>query len=112
MTALIVVLLLAGTPPAPDCVPVRDAKGNIKRSQAQVDKFKKANPCPARCKLYVRDGSKFKVWRECGRCNVDHICPLACCGKDEPDNMTWLTVEENLAKGDDCIACQLPAPKP
>lgn len=105
MTALFVALLLSATPPAPDCVPVRDAKGNIKRNQAEIEKFKKANPCPSRCKVYVREGSKFVVWKACGRCQVDHVCPLACCGKDSVDNMMWLTVEENLAKGDDCVAC-------
>jgi CRISPR/Cas system Type II protein with McrA/HNH and RuvC-like nuclease domain len=52
------------------------------------------------------------IWKTCGRCEVDHVCPLACCGKDDPSNMVWLTVEENRAKGDDCIACQLPTPPP
>jgi hypothetical protein len=112
ISLIVAMVLAAGTPPPAGCVPVRDARGAIKRDQKQVDLFKLANPCPARCKVYVREGSKFVIWKTCGRCEVDHVCPLACCGKDDPSNMVWLTVEENRAKGDDCIACQLPTPPP
>lgn len=80
---------------------------NPKRSQAPVEAFKKANPCPTKCKLYVREGSRFVVWKQCGRCQVDHICPLACCGPDTPENMQWLTAEDNLKKGADCTSCPI-----
>jgi hypothetical protein len=36
---------------------------------------------------------------------IDHICPLACCGLDAPQNMQWLTAEANRAKSNDCSAC-------
>ena len=69
------------------------------RSKAVVKQFTAANPCPEVCRIYVKENGKYRMWRKCGRCNVDHICPLACCGKDEVSNMQWLTVEENLKKG-------------
>lgn len=96
MYAAILAVILAAIPPV--CP-------NPKRSDAQVQKFKAATPCPKECRLYVREGSKFTVWRECGRCAVDHVCPLACQGKDDPSNMQWLKVEDNLKKGADCSAC-------
>jgi hypothetical protein len=71
-----------------DCAPLRDASGKIKRSSAAVAQFKRANPCPdltqvnGRCRGYV----------------VDHIIPLACCGKDAPENMQWQTKENAKAK--------------
>lgn len=76
-----------------------------KRSQAVIQQFKRDNPCPKTCALYVRDGSRFVLYSSCGRCQVDHVCPLACCGTDTVDNLQWLTAEENRAKGADCTAC-------
>jgi hypothetical protein len=52
------------------------------RSQAPVEQFKKIHPCPEKCRVYVKEGGKFKLYRKCGRCAVDHVCALACCGKD------------------------------
>jgi hypothetical protein len=112
MTALLLALALLTTPPSQECKDLKATGWVPKRNQKQVDLFKKDNPCPTRCKVYVRDGSKFVVWKVCGRCQVDHVCPLACCGSDTPDNMAWLTTEENLAKGDDCTACIAPGDRP
>lgn len=70
------------------CEPQRDARGKIKRSAYQVQKFRKLNPCPAtglttgRCKGY----------------EVDHIVPLSCCGADTPANMQWLTIKAHDIK--------------
>lgn len=45
-----------------------------------------------------------RFWRETGHPHgwpghvVDHICPLACGGLDDPINYQWQTVEEGHAK--------------
>lgn len=83
---------------------------NPKRSQAVVEQFKAANPCPKTCALYIRDGSRFVLYQKCGACQVDHVCPLACCGADAVENLQWLTAKANRAKGADCAACSLPVP--
>jgi hypothetical protein len=55
-------------------------------------------------------GAAFVVLQRGGKgCQVDHVCPLACCGLDAPQNMQWLTAEANRAKRDDCPACDLSA---
>jgi hypothetical protein len=39
---------------------------------------------------------------------IDHICPLACCGRDAPSNMQWQTTAESKAKDRwerDCSSC-------
>lgn len=82
-----------------------------KRSRKAVKAFVKTHPCPETCRVFVVEDGKLKVWRECGRCHVDHVCPLACGGEDTPKNMQWLTAEENEAKGGDCSACS-PNPAP
>lgn len=83
---------------------------NPARNRAIVERFKAANPCPRSCALYVRDGSRFVLYAACGRCEVDHRCPLACCGADVVENMQWLTRAENRAKGADCSACSVVLP--
>lgn len=70
------------------CEPVRDESGRIKRSRKVVAIFRATVPCPAtgevggRCPGYV----------------VDHIVPLACCGRDELDNLQYQTKADAKAK--------------
>ncbi len=84
---------------------------NPTRSQAAVEAFKAAwsaahgAPCPSTCKTYVRRGRIFVQYETCGACEVDHLCPLACCGADTPTNMQWMDKKANRAKGADCNAC-------
>jgi hypothetical protein len=84
------------------------AKCEVTRSRAQVEAFKKANPCPKTCATYVFRNRRWTMYERCGACNVDHICPLACCGADHPSNMQWLDAKENKAKGADCSFCGKP----
>ncbi len=84
----------------------------VHRSDAQLARFKAewsaANggaPCPETCKTYVRRGSRFVLYERCGACQVDHLCPLKCCGIDAPSNMHWMDKLANLRKGADCSAC-------
>ncbi len=57
--------------------------GEVKRSEAAKNEFKRSHPCPANganrgaCPGYV----------------IDHIFPLACGGADAPVNMQWQTIE-------------------
>lgn len=64
------------------------ADAEIVRSRAQVNAFKRLNPCPANGK---RSGP-------CGGYVVDHIMPLACKGADRPINMQWQTIKDGKAK--------------
>ena len=68
---------------------------NQHRSRVEVRKFRAAHPCPA-------TGKRFGA---CPGWQVDHICPLACCGPDKASNMQWLTAAQNHAKSDDCSSC-------
>lgn len=85
---------------------------NPARSRAVVEAFKRAHPCPATCATYVREGRRFVLYEKCGACQVDHICPLACCGADAVKNLQWMRAEDNRAKGADCAACTLPRQEP
>src|SRR5262245_3465236 len=76
-----------------------------KRSQAAVAAFKRANPCPPWCQTYIVKDGAIMPYERCGACEVDHVCPLACCGADEPANMQYLLSRDNRAKGADCGAC-------
>ena len=65
----------------------RDRHGNIKRSSAARNAFKKTHTCPAggsggSCKGYA----------------VDHIRALKRGGTDAPSNMQWQTTEQAKAK--------------
>ena len=71
---------------------------NQHRSRAAVRVFRDGNPCPGG----VDKGSK----KRCRGYQVDHVCPLACCGLDVPANLQWLTSAANRAKGADCSACR------
>jgi hypothetical protein len=78
--ALLLAFLLAAPVPCP----------HPHRRTGAVAKFRRANPCPAgpdkgsktRCRGYV----------------VDHVCALACCGLDAPQNMQYQTRAEAKAK--------------
>ncbi len=90
---------------------------NPKRSQAAIAAFKVAwsasnggLACPKGCATYTRVGRAFVLYERCGACQVDHVCPLACCGTDVPENMQWLSARANRAKGADCSACPSGAP--
>jgi hypothetical protein len=107
MTRLFVVavlLLVGGANAAVPCP-------NPSRSQAAVDAFKAAwsaahgAPCPSTCRTYIRMGRAFVMYERCGACEVDHLCPIACCGADTPANMHWMDKKANRAKGADCTAC-------
>jgi len=77
-------LLLA----APVCHVKRDSNDRIARDRHQVTIFRATHPCP-------RTG---KLGGVCHGYVVDHICPLSCCGKDDPSNMQWQTKAEAKAK--------------
>lgn len=89
--ALLLALLLAAAP-AHVAHPLCWADGhNHHRSKAAVRAFKRAHPCPGG----PDQGSRLR----CRGYQVDHIVSLACCGPDAPQNMQWLTDEENRKKG-------------
>jgi hypothetical protein len=94
MIALVLALLAA---PVACPKPHRDA--------SVIAKFRKAHPCPASCRTYVKEGGKFRLYRACGACAVDHVCPRAACGKDDVSNLQWLSAEENRRKSDKTFAC-------
>ena len=68
--------------------PLRDAKGRIARSESAKNRFKRLHPCPA-------NGNRSGA---CPGYVIDHVLPLACGGKDAPENMQWQTVPEGKAK--------------
>lgn len=79
MNGLIVALLLAVSGEGATCpLPAR--------SQNAVREFRRMNPCP----LTGKTSGACPGWE------VDHIVPLACCGKDHWSNMRWL--EKDLHK--------------
>lgn len=102
MVSILAALLLSALPCSGSTTP---------RSAAAVKAFKAANPCPNTCRTYVRQGSRFVLYEVCGACEIDHICPLACCGLDAPQNMQWLSKKENRAKGANCSLCGPALPK-
>ena len=60
----------------------------LPRDRTELQRFKRANPCPA-------------TGQSKGACpgwQVDHVKPLMRGGKDHPSNMAWVTVEEHKAK--------------
>lgn len=91
-------LLLA----APSCRVKRDDNDRIARDRQQVTLFRATHPCP-------RTG---KLGGVCRGYVVDHICPLSCCGKDDPSNVQWQTKAEAKAKDAwewDCSTCSTAA---
>ena len=92
---LVLALLTAGSV----CRPERDHRGQIARSRSQVRAFRASHPCPA-------TGATTGA---CQGYTVDHICPLSCCGADNPSNMQWQTRAEAKAKDrweGNCSSCQ------
>ena len=92
VTALLLVLALAATPPCAGHV--------APRSSTAKQRFRLATPCPG--------GPDKGSTRHCRGYVIDHICPLACCGLDAPQNMQWQT--EAAAKAKDrwelnCSTC-------
>lgn len=78
MIAILLAVLLAAPVPCPQ----------PHRRSGAVAKFRRANPCPS-------------TGRKTGACpgyKVDHVCPLACCGLDAPQNMQWQTTAAAKAK--------------
>src|SRR5512143_3876426 len=98
MTALVLAALLASTHvPCP-------GKGQH-RSQGAKAAFRHAHPCPAG----IDQGST----RRCRGYIIDHICPLACCGLDAPQNMQWQSKRASKAKDRwelSCVTCRPGAP--
>ena len=74
---------------AQTCILKRDSRGNISRSTAAVNAFKRANACPATGKASTAS---------CPGYIVDHIIPLCACGEDKPSNMQWQTLVDSKAK--------------
>ena len=58
------------------------------RTTAARRAFQREHPCPA----------NQKTAGACPGYIVDHIVPLACGGKDAPENMQWQTVDEAKRK--------------
>ncbi len=69
--------------------------------------FIRTHPCPTTCVTYVRTGSKFTRYEQCGACEVDHVCPLACGGADAVENMAWIDKKQNRKKGATCNDCRM-----
>ncbi|HLN78425.1 MAG TPA: HNH endonuclease signature motif containing protein [Nocardioidaceae bacterium] len=92
MTALLLALSLATAHP-----PCWADGHNHHRSRAVVRQFKRSHPCPG--------GPDAGSRSRCRGYQVDHVCPLACCGHDAVSNLQWLSAAENQAKGADCSAC-------
>jgi hypothetical protein len=84
LVSFLVSLLVA----APVCQLKRDDKGHIVRDQNQRAIFKATHRCP----------STGKSSGSCPGYKVDHICPLECCGKDNPGNMQWQSNADAKAK--------------
>lgn len=68
------------------------------RSRTATAAFRRAHSCPggpdrgstSRCEGYV----------------IDHICPLACGGRDDPSNMQWMDVTSAKVKDRWELACK------
>ena len=69
---------------AATCVPPRDAKGRIARSNAVRQLFAQKAACPSTSKHAL----------PCPGYRIDHIVPLKRCGADAVENLQWLTTEE------------------
>jgi hypothetical protein len=102
---LILAFLLATTPLPCTGAGQSRSKTAVKDFKAQWSKANGGIPCPTTCAVYIKRSGHYKVYEECGACEVDHICPLACCGLDAPQNMQWLDAKVNNAKGADCTKC-------
>jgi hypothetical protein len=98
LTGLVVVVLPLVAAAGPCQVPTR--------SRAVIREFRASTPCPPFCATYRRTVQGAIVpYQRCGACEVDHVCPLACCGADRLENLQWMDAEANRRKGADCRAC-------
>lgn len=70
----------------------RNADGTIRRSAAVVRAFRKAHPCP----------STGLTTGACPNWSVDHVLPLASCGRDAVDNLQWLPNSIKSCPGTEC----------
>jgi len=62
--------------------------------------FRREHPCPG--------GPDRGSASHCQGYVIDHVCPLACCGLDAPQNMQWQTKADAKAKDRwelDCSTC-------
>ena len=82
------ILLYKTVEAADTCAIKRDKNGRIVRSSKAVSDFKKQNVCPG----------TGKIEKSCKGYIIDHVVPLACCGKDAPSNMQWQTLAESKEK--------------
>lgn len=103
MSPSLVLLVLLAAVPCPGA-------GQHRNPEAKKD-FKRAHPCPG--------GPDRGSTTKCSGYVVDHMCPLACCGLDAPQNMQWETEAEGKAKdkweAKDCertCAADLPVSEP
>ena len=66
------------------------------RSRGAVYQFRQSHPCPVTGLIYGA----------CPGWEVDHVIPLACCGKDAPENMRWLETELHRLRHKDGLHCE------
>jgi hypothetical protein len=66
----------------------RDSHGELERSEAAKDAFKRSHPCP----------STGKSSGACPGYVIDHVKPLKLGGADSPSNMQWQTTADAEAK--------------
>lgn len=72
------------------------------RSQRVIYEFRKQHPCPA---TGVTTGA-------CPGWEVDHVIPLACCGKDELINLRWLESDLHRLRHQRGLQCWKFKPRP
>jgi hypothetical protein len=111
LTSLVVAALLAASP-KPPCY------GRSERKSAAVREFEKAVPMPPKCltksghpKMVTFTNAKTGKVTKQRSCRVDHICALACCGLDAPQNMQWQTYAESKKKDKTELQCKECGPK-
>jgi hypothetical protein len=92
MVGFLIAALLAAKPPCAGHVAPRSSKAK--------SEFRHATPCPG--------GPDKGSVRHCRGYIIDHVCPLACCGLDAPQNMQWQTQAQSKAKDRwelSCVTC-------
>lgn len=72
--------------------PERDANGEITRSTAVLNAFKRIHPCP----------STGKTTGACPRWAMNHVIPRACGGCDSVNNIDWMATDIKTCKEDWC----------
>jgi hypothetical protein len=63
---------------------------NDHRSTSAKNHFRLLHPCPG--------GPDKGSHLRCSGYVIDHVCPLECCGADEPSNMQWQTEKAGKLK--------------